>query len=54
MQATQSSTASGVVGVREVRDAQGTWVDQGRAALRRVSRGLQLGLGVSPKECSHA
>ena len=52
MQATQSSTASGVVGVREVRDAQGTW-DQDGAALGQVSRGLQLGWGVSPKECSH-
>jgi hypothetical protein len=52
MQATQSSTASGVVGVREVLDAQGTW-DQDRAALGQVSRGLQLGLGVSPKEFSH-
>jgi len=50
MQATQSSTA--VVGVREVRDAQGTW-DQDGGALGQVSRGLQLGWGVSPKECSH-
>ena len=46
MQATQSSTASGVVGVREVLDAQGTW-DQDGAALGEVSRGLQFGLGVA-------
>jgi len=52
MQATQSSTASGVVGIREVLDAQGTR-DQDRAALGQVSRALQLDLGVSPKECSH-
>jgi|HubBroStandDraft_5_1064220.scaffolds.fasta_scaffold4494189_1 hypothetical protein len=46
MQATQSSTASGVVGVRKVLDAQGTW-DQDGAALGEVSRGLQFGLGVA-------
>jgi hypothetical protein len=53
MQAMRSSTASGVVGIREVRDAQGAWVDQDCAAFGEVSRGLQLDLAVSPKECSH-
>ena len=38
MQATQSGTALGVVGVRVVRDAQGTWVDLDRTAFRRVRR----------------
>jgi CheY-like chemotaxis protein len=48
MQATQSSKASRAVGVQEVRDARGTWVDQGDVVPSGVLVGVSpLGDGVA-------